>query len=237
MAVLHVETLVCVSTQPTCITTFALLPVCACRELTRWGSAGFATVSLTRAVFHGCLQGLEARQAYSLASALLLFTNGLPLALVCLWHAVEQLGVQLSELAQEALGLMGPTCTAIAQALSVIGEQLDSCSGSEGSAGGERPAASGGSQPLTVARLLRTTAARPALIIAALRRVTSLLTLCAPSCSGNQRGTEGALGSRCGGWRSRLLSAAGANWACGVRWVGQERSCRHDLSHLLVPQQ
>lgn len=163
------------------------LPFPVCRELNRWCTAGYAAVSVCAAVQHGCLEGLETRQAFGLASASLVLTDGVPTAL-------SQLVVPTlrhASLYDDTVGLAGQTCNAIVTMLRMISRQLSSPSGSN------QPAAVVGAQPQVVAaRLLRSTAARPALILTALENLTDTLLYTKPHAQDSDERYTGESGKR-----------------------------------------
>ena len=165
---------------------------------------------LLRAVCHGCLQGLETKQAFALASAFLVLTDGVPPALLCLWGPLQQAAVLQSDLQTEALSLAGRTCTAIAQTLNITTKPLGS------SPGPEQAAAAGAAQPRTVDRL-RSTSARPAHIVAALDNLTTLMQLGSPYAAHIQEGRKGGnMGHVCLDAGDVVCSCGGQGQACCV---------------------
>lgn len=170
------------------------------RVLQCWGGAGLASVSLLTAVFAGRLQSLDTKPAYSLASASLMLTDGLPTVLL---RMRRQLMLPQGDLLCGVHNTAGRLCNAIHDAMVLLGQHLlQHSSASAHAAPGTPPVA-------VAARLLRSTAMRPALVVATLERLTQVMQLNAglklAQCRG--RGIHGE-GGGCSGW----AAGRGAAW-------------------------
>lgn len=175
-------------------------------ELDRWNSVGMASAALLCSVLSGCLQSLDAKPAYSLARASLMLTEGLPTLL-------PRMRRQLAPDHQAALravhGSAGDVCRAVQDALTLIEQCLPQPSSSTAQAvPGVPPAAA-------VARLLRSTALRPPLVVGALDRLTGLMALDAGLIGIDAEGSKGEA------WATVVGATSHALPGCAGRWLAQ----------------
>ena len=152
--------------------TMLMLVPTFCRLWGCWSTTGSAVLALQRSVVGGCLRLLPVRQAYSLSSALLMFTDGLPTLLLALHQQWAAAPAQRPAWLAVMCRLANFACGGLESVLFIVSHGL----AREGAGAGETvPDVATAS---AVARLLRGTTARPALVLAALGALAHVVELC-----------------------------------------------------------